>query len=276
MKKHFVNPLLRIFYVAAFFVLATSCNKEINTPDEMTENNTIAGGLTAATTGTVTESILLAIDEESIDNGNQPNNFSEVDVNDHIAKLGQRQPLSYFRNNVGKTIDLFSGEVGDEGWHAIKTIPSSWISAGPTASGSRNYLLAGPGLGGGEDGPENFLDKIPNVTPLRAKALKMLEGKTVLAVVYDGDVSTNYDPLTASLKGETLGRVALQVIKVTRRTDGSSGSLPRITVKIVSVDEANAATIKLFSNAPAPRSSSEPFDINPPAVAPVITLVNAN
>ena len=40
-----------------------------------------------------TAAILLVIDEESIDNGNEPNNFSETDVNDQLAEIGLRKPL---------------------------------------------------------------------------------------------------------------------------------------------------------------------------------------
>ncbi|OYW17177.1 MAG: hypothetical protein B7Z54_08690 [Sphingobacteriales bacterium 12-47-4] len=225
---------------------------------------------------TTGQSILVAIDEESIDNGNTPNNFSETDVNDQLARLDQRSTLKYFRENVGREIILYSGEVGDEGWFAIKTIPNSWKQAGPTTNGAQNYLKAGPGLGGGDDGPEVLLDKIPNVTPLRATGLKMLVGQTILAVVYDGDVSINYSPLNGSLKGETLGLVALEVIEVKKRTDGSSGSLPRITVRIRNVETVKQMTLSLFSNAPVPQSSSEPYDITPPATVGSVSLVEAN
>lgn len=268
-----MKPWMLQLFGGAALLFFTACQKEMETSAEtkaQPENTT-----SSTSSAQATEAILMAIDEESIDNGNAPNNFSETDVNDQIARLGQRQTLRYFQENIGRTITLYSGEVGDEGWHALKTIPSSWISAGPTNNGARNYLAAGPGLGTGDDGPENLLDKIPNVTPLRAKGLKMLTGRTVLAVVYDGDVSINYGPLNGSLKGETLGLVALEVISVARRTDGSSGSLPKVTVKIVSVGNAKAAVLKLFSNAPVPRSSSEPFDINPPATVPAIVLNDA-
>jgi hypothetical protein len=256
--------------ILSLFILA-SCTKEISQLEMSSANETeiIPGN------GSITESVLLVIDEESIDNGNAPNNFSETDVNDQIATIGQRQSLRYFRENTGDTIDLFTGDVGDEGWHAIKTIPQAWKTAGPGTIGSRNYLQAGPGLGGGTDVPEVLLDKIPDVTPLRADGLKMLLGKTVLAVVYDGDVAINYSPLDGSLKGANLGLVALEVIKVTRRTDGSSSSLPRITVKIISVNDAKAAALKLFSNAPVPLSSSVPFNVNPSATVTAIALVDA-
>ncbi|MDX9710620.1 MAG: hypothetical protein RBT64_13800 [Trichloromonas sp.] len=146
-------------------------------------------------------SVLLVIDEDSIDNGNPPNDFSETDVNDQIASIGLRINLRYFQENIGKEIDLYTGQVGDEGWFALKTIPDSWKSAGPTDKGSLNYLAPGPGLGdpSQDDDREVLLDEIPDVTPLRATGLAMLKGETVLAVVYDSDVSINYSPLKGNL-----------------------------------------------------------------------------
>lgn len=273
MKTTWGKPVQTLFLGSVMLLAFGSCQKEV--VETIDDASAVAAGATASTSVAGAESVVLVIDEESIDNGNAPNNFSETDVNDQLARVGLRQQLRYFRDNVGKTIELFTGEVGDEGWHALKTIPASWISAGPTGNGTRNFLQAGPGLGGGEDGPEVLLDKIPNVTPLRARGLKMLTGRTILAVVYDGDVSTNYGPLNANLQGANLGVVALEVLDVRRRTDGSSGSLPKVTVRILSADAAASAPLKLFSNAPAPRSSSEPFDINPPATTPAITLVDA-
>ncbi|MDX2248377.1 MAG: hypothetical protein SF052_16455 [Bacteroidia bacterium] len=221
--------------------------------------------------------VFLLIDEESIDNGNPPNDFSETDVNDQLAEVGLRRDLRYFEKNVGKTIDLYTGEVGDEGWFAPKTILVSWIDAGPTSNGTQNYLTPGPGLGAGnpDDDKEILLDKIPDVTPLRAEGLTMLKGQTVYAVVYDSDISINYSPLNGNLMGANLGVVAFEVIEVTERTDGSSSSLPRVTIRILSVDDVFALPLFLFDNAPVPQSSSEPFDITPPAVAPAIDLAPA-
>lgn len=221
------------------------------------------------------EAVLLVIDEESIDNGNPPNDFSDTDVNDQLAEVGLRKTLRYFEENVGDTIALFTGQVGDEGWHVLKTILSSWKNAGPSDNGSQNFLSAGTGLGGGEDDKEVLLDKIPDVTPLRATGLKMLIGKTVLAVVYDGDVSINYSPLNGNLQGANLGLVAFDVIEVKERTDGSTSSLPRVTIAIRSVDATLTAPLMLFANAPVPQSSSEPFDIAPPATASAAELVPA-
>lgn len=215
--------------------------------------------------------VLLVIDEESIDNGNPPNNFSETDVNDPLAEVGIREPLLFFKERIGDTLELFTGDVGDEGWHALKTIPSSWIIAGPLANGSQNFLAAGPGLGAGDD----LLDKTPDVTPLRATGLKMLIGKTVLAVVYDSDISINYTPLTGNLMGANLGIVAFDVLEVTQRTDGSSSSLPRVKIVIRGLDETFAVPLMLFANAPVPQSSSEPFDIAPPITVLPAKLIPA-
>jgi hypothetical protein len=214
--------------------------------------------------------VFLVIDEDSIDNGNPPSDFSETDVNDDIAEVGQRQPLRYFQANIGTTIDLFTGQVGDEGWFALKTIPSSWRSAGPTGNGLRNYLLAGPGLGTGDD-PEVLLDEIPDVTPLRATGLAMLIGETICAIVYDSDVSINYSPLEGNLQGANLGTVAFDVLRVAERTDGSSSDLPRVGIRIRDAALCDEPLV-LFSNAPVPSSSSEPFDIAPPASPPAAQL----
>lgn len=220
--------------------------------------------------------VFLLLDEDCIDNGNEPNNFSERDVNDQIAEVGQRLPLRFFQNNVGKIIELYSGEVGDEGWYALKSIPNNWANAGPASNGLFNFLVPGPGLGGGEDDREVLLDKIPNVTPLRATGLSMLQGTTVLALVYDSDISINYSPLNGNLMGSNLGLVAFDVLELKERLDASSSSLPSITVRIREVTEVSALSLALFANVPIPKSSSEPFDLVPSATPPSITLVPAN
>jgi len=218
------------------------------------------------------EAVFLLIDEESIDNGNEPNNFSETDVNDQLAEVGLRQQLKFFEDNVGNTIQLYTGQVGDEGWHAPKTIVNSWVSAGPTGNGLQNYLVPGPGLGGGEDDKEVLLDEIPDVIPLRATGLAMLVGQTVFAVVYDSDVSTNYSPIQANLQGSNLGIVAFEVLSVSERNDGSDSDLPSVTISIKDTESVKNGQFFLFENAPEPSSSSEPEDTTPPANTPDIEL----
>jgi hypothetical protein len=258
------KPFIRISFsmlAIACTIISFSCKK-----DDDDQNDPVASS-----------AVLLVIDESSIDNGNLPNNFSETDVNDQLAIIGLRQHLKYFKDNVGKTIDLYTGEVGDEGWFAIKSIPSSWKTAGPSATGARNFLSPGPGLGASGSGidQEAYLDNIPEVTPLRATALSMLTNQTVLAVVYDSGINTNYSPLRGSLKGENLGLVAFKVLSVAKRTDGSSASLPKVSIQILNVSEVSKLGLSLFSNAPAPTSSSEPMDITPPSTIPGFTAATA-
>ena len=125
------NKSLLLFSCCTLLLFA-ACDKSSNPQNDNFDNNT---------------AVLLLIDEESIDNGNEPNNFSAVDVNDQLADIGLRLPLRYFEENVGKTIDLYTGQVGDEGWFAPKTILNSWKNTGPTTNGTQNYLTPGPGLG---------------------------------------------------------------------------------------------------------------------------------
>lgn len=217
--------------------------------------------------------VLLLIDEESIDNGNEPNNFSAIDVNDNIAEIGLREQLRFFQENTGEVIQLYTGQVGDEGWFALKTIPTSWKNAGPTQSGARNFVVAGPGLGGNKN--DDLLDEIPDVIPLRATGLAMLTGEIILAIVYDSDISINYSPIEGNLQGENLGLVALEVLEVTRRTNGSSSDLPVLRVRIREVSTILNRRLHLFTNVPVAQSSSEPMDTTPPAAIPQIVLTAA-
>jgi len=250
-KAFFSGRISLAAFALTLMFLPVSC-EENRSPDE-DEDEALA--------------VLLVIDEDSIDNGNPPNDFSESDVNDQSAAVGLRINLSYFQDNIGERIDLYTGQVGDEGWFALKTIPDSWKIAGPTDRGSLNYLTPGPGLGAPvpDDDREVLLDALPDVTPLRAAGLAMLKGRTVVAVVYDNDISINYSPLKGNLQGANLGLVTFKVIDVKKRTDGSSSSLPSVTIRILDADITSGLPLVLFSNAPVPQSSSEPMDITPPS-----------
>ena len=98
------------------------------------------------------------------------------------------------------------------------------------------------------------------MTPLRATGLKLLEGRQICAVVYDSDISINYDPLDGSLKGANLGTVAFEVLAVTPRTEFS---LPEVGIQILDAEEVCERLLTLLTEAPEPISSSEPFDVIP-------------
>jgi CSLREA domain-containing protein len=222
---------------------------------------------------------LLLIDESSIDNGNAPNFFTPADVNDELAKVALRTPLAAFDGaNVGRTYTLHTGDVGDEGWFAPKTIPDAWAAAGPTVDGVRNFVgnprlpyahNVGPGLGtrDAKGDRESLLDKVPDVTPLRATALGMLadEKAVFCAVVFDSAIAINYGPLSGSLKGRNLGTVALRMLSSTPVLGHSSGALPSVEVEVLDAGTVCEDELRLFTDAPEPESSSLPFDTGRPA-----------
>ena len=218
--------------------------------------------------------VFLVIDEDGISSGSAPNFFSHDDVNAPIAEIGIRTQLAFFAQNAHNIITLHSGEVGDEGWFAIKTIPVEWQAAGPTVNGLRNFVgepsqpfphSIGPGLGTADANGdrEALLADVPDVTPLRATGLKLLEGLRVCAVVQAGDVSINYGPQTGSLKGANLGTVAFEVLSVTQLIGGSSSALPEVSLQIIDADTVCEGQLELFSDAPELFSASEPIDTVP-------------
>jgi|GEM_PF-790706 len=270
-----------VFALLLVFSLSTACSND----DDVDEVDDVTDDLTDDINGSDdgdgngdgngepdpdAAAVFVLIDEESIDDGNEPNDFSETDVNDDISQIGQREVLAYFNENSGEEITLYTGQTGDEAWFVLKEIPSSWDEAGPNESGARNFLEAGPGLG--QDESEDLLDEIPEVTPLRATGLSMLTGQTIIAIVYDSDISINYDPLEGNLQGENLGVVAFEVLNVTERTDGSDSDLPSVNIRILDYAAVAALELNLFSNTPTPESSSEPEDTTPPETIPDIEL----
>ncbi len=254
-------PVWRLIFMSLLLLPLLACNN-----DDMNDD----GGGDGTNNNDDFETILLIIDEESIDNGNEPNDFTENEVNDAVSEIGQREILKYFSENVNEEITLYTGQVGDEGWFALKQTPATWNSVGPTGNGARNYLQAGPGLGGNQN--DDLLDEVPNVIPLRATSLAMLKGQKVIAVVYDSDISINYDPLTGNLQGENLGIVAFEVLEVNARTNGSSSDLPSVNIRILNAATVAETDLFLFGNPLIPESSSEPEDTTPPQSISEITL----
>ena len=227
--------------------------------------------------------VFLIIDEDSLDNGLQfnasggpivpagPDRFSARDVNDDRAGPRQRDVLTYFAAKVGRSITVKTGQTGDEGWFASNCIPQKWISGTSNAcldAGAARDTAVGRYIGIPDATAvpvQSRLDKIPAVMPLRARGLASLVGQTVCAVVYDSDISINYDRSTfpytsANLQGATLGIVAFEVTAVRRLTGFSSSTLPEVQLTIA---ETSACGSLVLFNAPVPKSSSVPNDIDP-------------
>ena len=189
---------------------------------------------------------LLLIDEDCLDNGALAieelasnglcgGGDPAVCVNDPLANPGVRDPLNLppgtiIGNGVpgGTIAPLYTGQLFEEAWFFVPTIPQSWVDAGPTTDGAFNYFVAtadGFGMNG-----EFLLDKIPDVEPLQTAELQALVGETFCAVVYDSDVSMNYDPQEGNLQGGTLGILALKVLHV---GEPNGEVLPDITIEIL-------------------------------------------
>jgi|GEM_PF-1443985 len=182
--------------------------------------------------------------------------------------VGNRATLLAYANMVGKEVTLPSGTIGDEGWFAITTIRIGWKSAGPeVGDGLRNYFEAGPGLGGADakGNKETLLDKVPDLTPLRATGLARLEGRSVCAVVLDGDVKMSYNPRVGDIRGPNLGKIAFQVLSVV--DSRGANALPSVRVRILDAEAVCNDPLSPYLDAPAPTSISEPPDIDRPSCA---------
>lgn len=219
--------------------------------------------------------VLLLLDKDSMSDFSSP--FLLINPSNQ-GEVGLRDQVAFFRNNIGNTLDLFSGKVGNEGWFAVTAIPNMWINAGPSENGGRNFLAPGPGLGAVNiDGEKDILlDNTSGITPLRATGLHMLKGATVIAVVYEGDIPYNYARKEANLKGRNLGIIAFEVEEIGKKNEKFAGSLPSVKVKILDADKIQEGSLKLFSNAPEIKGIFEPFDDEPNGKIPPAIWVNSN
>jgi hypothetical protein len=268
-----------------------SSNLCVDPDNEIVESNELDN--TCSDSVTVTEvpsgALFIVIDEDSIDNNmfyflnpviGQQNifpspldsrqaKFTDTGVNDQLATYGFRAPLPFFQAHINETVSLFTGSVGDEAWFAPNCIPQKWIN------GKSNTCLTGDAFQTGLNNymagsvPQNRLDKMPAVRALRALGLVELIGSDVCAVVYDSDISSmeylSRDPWTrASLQGANYGIVAFHVIDVVKLNQFSSGSLPEIQLRIL--DPSTVCGPTELHDAPIPRSSSEPYDIDPAVI----------
>lgn len=181
--------------------------------------------------------------------------------------IGNRGNLLAFADKVGTEVTLPAGTLGDEGWFAITTVRIAWRSAGPDLTdGLRNYVEAGPGLGSSDanGNKETLLENVPNLTPLRATGLARLEGRSVCAVVLDGEVEMGYDPLLGDLRGPNLGKIAFQVLSV-EANSAQPNTLPSVRVRILDADAVCGDPLTAYVDAPVSVSPTQPPDIVRPS-----------
>ncbi|MHC4992186.1 MAG: hypothetical protein ACYTGC_14535 [Planctomycetota bacterium] len=209
-KTSFAGTTLTLVAVGA---LAASAHAQIATYpcDEMQE------GLT-----------LLILDEETIDNGISTIEMAAYDcgvepdylVNDDMPTEFGNPPLYWNAYCPGGEYLLPSGQYGDEGVFA----------PGPGTGLDLSMFIAG-------FVPQEWLDEVPDVTPLHNEQLEQLVGTSFVAVVYDSDVSIDYEygmPY-ANLQGERYGLFFFTVLGVMEPSlpeSQSSGSLYDLYVRV--------------------------------------------
>ena len=198
-----------------------------------------------------TTPVLVLLDPTAFDYGPAPHLIPSEVANELIGNVGLRDRIPFFATRVGDSVTLPGGDAtGNDGWFALRSVPSSWDSDPGAADGVENYWLAGPGLGSpDEDGNRiTMLSDVPDVVPLRASGLGALPGRTVCAIVYDHDLLVvSGDVPHANLAGSTLGVAAFEVIAV-----DTSGDSPAVTIRVLNAKDSCGDTIAPFVEAPNP------------------------
>ena len=193
--------------------------------------------------------VVLLLDQDAIAPAKPPNSFLPTGVNATIAAVGVRDFLPFFNGKAGQSLVLPGGEVGHEGWFALKSAPASWDSSLGTHDGLQNFILAGAGLGSPDpDGDrQSLLDGIPDVTPLRATGLQMLIGQRVCALVYAGDI-----PWTASHDIPSRREPRTRGVHGGQPHRRDALTLPSVEVRLLDPESVCDEPLTAFVNAPNP------------------------
>ncbi len=176
----------------------------------------------------VASASVLILDEEVISNGlsaieeaaQRHGVSSDQLVNDDNPTECGNPWLMWSEQFAGDEVVLSGGQDGDEGWFGL---------AADTPWSLEDFVEGNVA--------QNRLDKIRAVNPLDVYSeFEALVGGTFVGIVYDSDISMNYDPNEANLQGARLGRLSFSVLEVTTPVDGSSDSLWSVRVRIEGTD----------------------------------------
>lgn len=193
--------------------------------------------------------------------------FEKKDPNCQFSEIGYRGVVPYFAAHPGEELLIPAGTAEDEGWFAPTSIRFAWKNAGPEiGDGFRNYVEAGPGLGSrdAKGDRESLLRNIPNLVPLRATGLARLEGRPVCAVVLDGDVKLNRNSQSGNIEGPNLGKVAFQVLSVSKAARSGKSELPSVLVRILDAEAVCGEPLAPFLQAALPSAGGN-GDVDRPA-----------
>src|SRR5437867_3051308 len=198
-------------------------------------------------------SVLVILDQNSVDVGPPPHEVPAELANIAIAGPGVREELPYFAARTGQRAILRGGAVNNSGWFAMRAAPESWDSEPGAHDGLQNFAMAGAGVGSPDASGdrESQLRLIGDVVPLEAAALGMLVGQQVCGVIYNREITVITENPT-ELTGPTLGILAFKVVRLIEPE--SITALPNVEVEIVEAHEVCHGPLTAFADAPNPGS----------------------
>jgi cysteine-rich repeat protein len=192
---------------------------EVTKGEECDDGNNVNGDGCSAECNLETvvgsELCLIIIDEDGIDNDMRSVERAAAShgvrpdflVNDDRPTKMGNPPLRWNQLFPGDIALLPTGQVDDEGWFAL---PPVIRYADDRTSNLTNQQWIAAFVNGTL--PQDLLDKVRDVMPLRNHELVELVGRTCVAVVYDSDISINYRPEYANLQGERYGLFTFTVL----------------------------------------------------------------
>jgi hypothetical protein len=209
----------------------------------------VMGAGVARVTAQEEPAVLLVLDKDAVDYGPPPHLIPLDGVDSINSKVGLRDEMAYFSGHVDQVVILPSGQNGNPGWFALRSVPAAWATEPGAADGLNNFALAGPGLGSPDESGdrESLLADVPNVASLRANGLAQLSGKHVCAIVYATDIAIGAGTSSASLKGENFGVIAFKVLTLLPADDGA---FPNVQVQVLDGHEVCSGTLAPFADAP--------------------------
>ena len=199
--------------------------------------------LAGAVTQAQTAPMLVLMDQNAIAANQAPNMFAASDINQTIAGAGVRDELPAFVRLRGQVLTLPGGVTAHEGWFAPTAMPSNWASTSGANDATRNFLLAGAGLGSPDatGNRTSLLGSVAGLKPLHVTQMQSLVGVSVCAVVFAGEIPWNQNG--TSLKGGTLGILAFSIVSVS----ATSGGAFSIRAKVIDADSTCAGSLALAS-----------------------------
>jgi hypothetical protein len=168
--------------------------------------------------------VLLLLDRTAIDYGDEGHLIPAASSNAGIADIGLREVPVFFSSRVGETVAIPGGSDENGGWFTLRTVPLAWQSDASVQDGLENFFAAGPGMGSPDESGERatLLASVPDVAVLGPGDIFALAGRSVCAVLYDGELTASSVDAPTSLAGANLGVAAFQVSSVGIGDDGKA------------------------------------------------------